>query len=78
VGAERIARCAAPNDDPTFIACLTDIVASHLKAGEKVRPQMLMTCPMCTEPTCKTAKMWWAKESSNEGFKVLLKERVSG
>lgn len=61
VGAERIGRCAAPNDDPTFISCLTDIVATHLKSGEKVKPQMLMTCPMCTEPTCKHAKMWFAK-----------------
>ena len=23
---------------------------------------MLMTCPMCTETTCKHAKMWFAKE----------------
>jgi len=61
VGAERIARCAAPNCDPTFIECLADIVATHLKSGETVRPQMLMTCPMCTEQTCKSAKMWWAK-----------------
>jgi len=61
VGAERIGRCAAPNDDPTFIACITDIVATHLKSGEKVKPQMLMTCPMCTEQTCKHAKMWFAK-----------------
>ena len=31
VGAERIARCPTPNCDPTFIECLTDIVATHLK-----------------------------------------------
>ena len=61
VGAERIARCAAPNCDPTFIECLADIVSNHLKSGETVKPQMLMTCPMCTEQTCKSAKMWWAK-----------------
>jgi len=61
VGAERIGRCAAPNDHPTFIDCLTDIVATHLKTKEKVKPQMLMTCPMCTEKTCKHAKMWFAK-----------------
>ena len=29
--AERIARCATPNCDPTFIDCLADIVATHLK-----------------------------------------------
>jgi len=61
VGAERIARCAAPNCDPTFIECLADLVAQHLLAGETVRPQMLMTCPMCTEKSCKSTKMWWAK-----------------
>lgn len=61
VGAERIGRCAAPNDDPTFISCLADIVATHLKNGEKVKPQMLMQCPMCTEQTCKNTKMWFAK-----------------
>ena len=22
---------------------------------------MLMTCPMCTEKSCKSTKMWWAK-----------------
>ena len=31
VGAERIARCATPNCDPTFIDCLADLVATHLK-----------------------------------------------
>jgi len=61
VGAERIARCATPNIDPTFIDCLADIVATHLKSGETVKPQMLMTCPMCTEQSCKQTKMWWAK-----------------
>ena len=61
VGAERIARCAAPNTDPIFIECLADLVSNHLKEGQTVNPQMLMTCPMCTDPSCKTSKMWWAK-----------------
>merc|ERR1712062_622278 len=34
VGAERIARCAAPNVDQTFIDCLADIVATHLKSRD--------------------------------------------
>ena len=37
VGAERIARCAAPNCDPTFIDCLADLVATHLKYEEIFR-----------------------------------------
>jgi len=61
VGAERIARCAAPNTDDTFIQCLVDLVSNHLKQGATVSPQMLMTCPMCTDQSCKTSKMWWAK-----------------
>ena len=36
VGAERIARCATPNIDPTFIDCLADIVATHLKSGQSI------------------------------------------
>jgi len=66
VGAERIGRCAAPNDDPTFIKCITDVVATHLKNKEKVKPQMLMQCPMCTEEQCKNAKMWFAKTTGAE------------
>lgn len=66
VGAERIARCAAPNDDPTFISCLTDIVKTHLKSKVKVSPQMLMTCPMCTNPTCKEAKAWWGRAAGGK------------
>ena len=61
VGAERIARCPAPNTDPIFIDCLADLVSNHLKQGQTVNPQMLMTCPMCTDPSCRTSKMWWAK-----------------
>ena len=61
VGAERIARCPAPNTDPIFIECLADLVSNHLKEGQTVNPQMLMTCPMCTDPSCRTSKMWWAK-----------------
>ena len=45
VGAERIGRCAAPNDDPTFISCLTDIVATHLKSGEKVAIRIIQILP---------------------------------
>jgi len=61
VGAEMIGRCPSPNTDPTFIECLVDLVSTHLKNGDTVSPQMLMTCPMCTEQSCKTCKMWWAK-----------------
>merc|ERR1719470_524983 len=57
LGAAHLPIRSAPT---SFIECLADIVSTHLKAGETVKPQMLMTCPMCTEQTCKNAKMWWA------------------
>lgn len=53
-----IYRVAAPNDHPEFIAALADIVRSHLADGGGVRPQLLMTCPMCTNPSCFPAKRW--------------------
>merc|ERR1719334_2081658 len=74
VGAERIARCPTPNDHPTFIKCLADVVASHLQRGDTVSPQMLMTCPMCTDPSCRQAKMWWA---GTTGYSQQQKEKVA-
>lgn len=71
VGAERIARCPAPNTDPIFIECLADLVSNHLKQGQTVNPQMLMTCPMCTDPSCRTSKMWWAKVIASKHDKLI-------
>ena len=73
VGAERIARCPAPNTDPIFIDCLADLVSNHLKQGQTVNPQMLMTCPMCTDPSCRTSKMWWAKVIYQLSFDTFLR-----
>ncbi|XP_037085125.1 LOW QUALITY PROTEIN: ferrochelatase, mitochondrial-like [Pollicipes pollicipes] len=53
-----IYRVPAPNDHPEFIEALADIVKTHLESGEGVRPQLLMTCPMCTNPACYPAKRW--------------------
>ena len=78
VGAERIARCPAPNTDPIFIDCLADLVSNHLKQGQTVNPQMLMTCPMCTDPSCRTSKMWWAKVIYQLSFDTVLKIFLSG
>jgi len=74
VGAERIARCEAPNSNPTFIECLADLVHNNLKENYTVNPQMLMTCPMCTDPSCNDAKMWWARTT---GFIQQQKERIA-
>ncbi len=61
VGAERIARCAAPNDHPLFIEGLADIVEKHLKEGPRVSPQLLFRCPKCDNLNCSKTKTWIAK-----------------
>jgi len=53
-----IYRVPTPNDHPEFIAGLADIVKTHLESGVGVKPQLLMTCPMCTNPACFPAKRW--------------------
>ncbi|KAF0290055.1 Ferrochelatase, mitochondrial [Amphibalanus amphitrite] len=53
-----IYRVPAPNDHPEFIGALADLVRTHLAEGGGVRPQLLMTCPMCTNPACFPAKRW--------------------
>jgi len=74
VGAERIARCEAPNTHSTFIECIADLVHNNLKSSYTVNPQMLMTCPMCTDPSCKKAKFWWSMAT---GFHKQQKERIA-
>ena len=61
VGAERIARCPAPNDNPIFIEGLANIVHQHLTQGPRVNPQLLLRCPMCTNPNCGKTKNWLSK-----------------
>ena len=61
VGAERIARCPAPNDNPLFIEGIADMVHTHLTTGPRVNPQLLLRCPMCTNPNCGKAKNWFSK-----------------
>ena len=61
VGAEKIARAPAPNDNPLFIEGLADIVAKHLKSGERVGKQLMFRCPNCTNPKCSKARAWITK-----------------
>ena len=65
VGAEKVAICPAPNDNPVFIQGLADIVAEHLKSGQRVSPQLLMRCPMCTNPNCSKTKAWIQKVTTS-------------
>merc|ERR1712062_770808 len=61
VGAEKIARCPTPNDDPIFVKGLADLVHSSLKDDTRVRPQLLLRCPMCTNANCGKTKHWIGK-----------------
>jgi len=60
-GAEKIARCPTPNDHPIFIQGLADLVHSSLKDETRVRPQLLLRCPMCTNANCGKTKHWIRK-----------------
>lgn len=59
VGAERIARAAAPNDHPLFIEAITDIVKNHLTSDQRVSPKFLSRCPHCTNPRCADSKAFF-------------------
>jgi len=56
-----IRRCPAPNDHPIFIEGLAKLVKNHLNNGPRVSPQLLMRCPMCTNPSCSKTKSWLGK-----------------
>jgi ferrochelatase len=65
IGAERVARCPTPNDHPVFIEGLANLVSEHLKHGPRVKPQLLMRCPMCENANCGKAKTWLAKVTAS-------------
>ena len=65
LGAERIARCPTPNDHPVFIEGLAQLVDEALKTETRVRPQLLMRCPMCTNANCGKTKHWIGKIAKN-------------
>lgn len=64
VGAEKIARCPTPNDHPIFINGLASLVKDHLENGPRVKPQLLLRCPMCENKSCGEAKNWLRKVTS--------------
>ncbi|XP_076751172.1 ferrochelatase, mitochondrial [Xylocopa sonorina] len=65
LGIARIRRSAAPNDHPTFIAALTDIVVSHLKSNRPISSMFLTRCPHCDSTNCIESKNWYAEICKN-------------
>ncbi|KAL0858440.1 hypothetical protein ABMA27_012316 [Loxostege sticticalis] len=69
-GITQIERAAAPNDHPTFIAALADVVANHLKSGPAVNKQFLTRCPHCVSPRCESSKEFFRKMCSVPDFNL--------
>lgn len=65
IGVNNIRRAPAPNDHPLFIQALTDIVKNHLASEVKYSPQMMLCCPLCTNPTCYEMRRWFSHCSKN-------------
>ena len=53
-------RVESLNADPVFIDAMADLVASHLKTGKKVSPQLLLRCPSCINERCGKTKEFFA------------------
>ncbi|CAH0731109.1 unnamed protein product, partial [Brenthis ino] len=60
-GITQIERAAAPNDHPTFIAAMADVVANHIAKGPAVSLQYLSRCPHCVSERCKMSKEFYKK-----------------
>ncbi|XP_045526649.1 ferrochelatase, mitochondrial [Pieris brassicae] len=60
-GVKQIERAAAPNDHPTFIAAMADVVAKHLTTGPSVSRQFLSRCPHCVSARCQSSKEFYKK-----------------
>ncbi|XP_053622604.1 ferrochelatase, mitochondrial isoform X2 [Plodia interpunctella] len=58
-GIEQIERVATPNDHPTFIAALADVVAQHLQHGPSLSNQFLTRCPHCVSQRCEASKQFF-------------------
>ncbi|XP_045509271.1 ferrochelatase, mitochondrial [Colias croceus] len=58
-GVTQIERAAAPNDHPTFIAALADVVAKHITTGPAVSRQYLSRCPHCVSKRCESSKAFY-------------------
>ncbi|XP_063545094.1 ferrochelatase, mitochondrial [Cydia strobilella] len=71
-GVIQIERASAPNDHPTFISALADIVSSHMKSGPRVSKQFLNRCPHCVSKRCEMSKKFFAQLVGSEIDKPFL------
>ncbi|XP_063391959.1 ferrochelatase, mitochondrial isoform X1 [Cydia fagiglandana] len=71
-GVIQIERASAPNDHPTFISALADVVTSHMKSGPRVSKQFLNRCPHCVSKRCEMSKKFFAQLVGSEIDKPFL------
>ncbi|CAB3240924.1 unnamed protein product [Arctia plantaginis] len=65
-GVEQIERAATPNDHPTFIAALADVVSKHLTSNQTISNQFLTRCPHCVSARCFESKEFFRKLCGTE------------
>ena len=74
-----ILRCESLNTHPTFIECLSQLVARHIGSDGKTIPQMSLRCPLCTNPTCGPMRGFFSSRQLPEtiAFSGCVKETDS-
>ncbi|XP_041355226.1 ferrochelatase, mitochondrial-like isoform X2 [Gigantopelta aegis] len=74
VCAKNIRRAASLNDSPVFIEALADIVKQHLDSDVLCSKQLLLRCPLCTNPVCAKMREFFANQQ--EIHRSLQKENA--
>jgi len=53
-----IGRVPSPNDHPSFIRGMANLVKDHLDSNTSFGGQLLTRCPKCPRDSCKNAREW--------------------
>ncbi|XP_063681231.1 ferrochelatase, mitochondrial-like [Bolinopsis microptera] len=73
-----IMRCESLNMHSTFIECLTELVADHLKSDGMTIPQMALRCPMCVNPTCGPMRGFFSSRKLPQSIVECCKSEEEG
>lgn len=55
---KRIGRVPTPNDHPSFIQGMADLIRQHLHDDRPYSEQLLLRCPFCVKTSCQDARKW--------------------
>lgn len=53
-----IRRVPSPNDHPSFIKGMAQLVKDHLDSNRSFNGQLLTRCPKCPRQSCSDARKW--------------------